>query len=194
MVSSERAEQSAARVSRALAHYRQQLDGDPLRRAARSSRRSLSREGATRTFQAQDAVLRIVAITEAFSLGRFVDVVEPRLPSDPVVAALWDAELDRASDTWAQRDDLWKNYKNVQMATFPQRQILLGFIEARNAISHGLGELTRKQLRKRSTTIARLRHARIRLRGDSLVIGTADVELCACVAKEFIRWLDDTSR
>jgi hypothetical protein len=190
MVSSERAEQSSARVRRALAHYRTQVAdrGDAIRVVAG---RRPSRGGWYQTFHAQDAILRIVSIAEDFSIGRFVDAIEPTLPPHGIVTELWDAQLDRASDTWQQRDELWKTYKNVNVATFPQMQVLQGFIVARNAVAHGLGQLTRKQLRKRASTVGRLGQADIRVRGDVLDLGAADVERCAGAVLAFIAWLDD---
>lgn len=193
-VRSERAEQSESRANRALAHFRAEVDNDqayaPRRRMRRATMRSVA---SPRTFQSHDAILRLVAIAEDFSIGRFVDVIESVLPHDPVVAALWDAELDRSSDTWDQRKDLWKRYKNVSVSDFPQRDPLTGFVEARNSIAHGLGGLTRKQLRKRASATGRLTHANIRLRGESLVIDATHVEHCAIVVRAFIGWLDDKS-
>lgn len=191
---SERAEQSESRANRTLAHFRAQVDNDQARAPrGRMRRETIGGVASGRTFQSHDAILRLVAIAEDFSIGRFVDVVETVLHADPVVAALWEAELDRSSDTWDQRKDLWKRYKNVSVSDFPQRDPLTGFIEARNSIAHGLGGLTRKQLRKRASAAGRLSQANIRLRGESLVIDAAHVEHCAVVVKAFIGWLDDKS-
>lgn len=67
---------------------------------------------------------------------------------------------------------------------------LLGFVDARNAIAHGLGSLTRKQLQKRSKVSARLAQAGISLARDVLKLQPANVERCATVMKDYVRWLD----
>jgi hypothetical protein len=188
IVSSERAEQSTAKANRALAHFR-------IHYAIGSADGAAGRLGWTTaagepTFQSHDAILRLIAIAEEFSIARFVDVIETLLPSEPVVSALWEAELDRSGDTWPKRNILWKKYLNVKIKDFPYNKDLQGFIQARNSITHGLGSLTRRQLRSRATTAQELRDAGIRLHGDSLTIDASDVEACATTVKTFVGWLD----
>lgn len=193
-VVSERAEEAQVRVNRALAHFRDQVEGDETRPGAADFGRTTSGAWATgKNFHLHDAVLRLVAIAEDFSIGRLVEVVEATLPPDPIVSELWETVLDRSGDGWDQRDKLWKRYQHVDVAAFPQRQALVGFIDARNAIAHGLGGLTRRQLRKRDRTIGRLEKANIQLVGDLIVIDASHVEACASVVKAFIDWLDRSS-
>jgi hypothetical protein len=189
IVSSERAEQSEARANRALAHFRLQSAGESARVGSGGLRGGTTASGAS-ALQSHDAILRLVAIAEEFSTGRFVDAIEIRLPSDPVVSALWEAELDRSGDTWPKRNELWKKYKNVNIKAFHHHKELQGFIQARNSITHGLGGLTRRQLRNRIATVRELRDANIDLRGDSLVIDASHVEACAAIVKAFVLWLD----
>ena len=191
---SERAEQTEARVNRALAHYRVQVQADQLRSpSGRMRRGTVGSAASSRSFQAQDAILRLVAIAEEFSIGRFVDVIEALLPADQLVSALWDAELDRSSDTWGRRNTLWKRYRSVDISAFALRDPLEGFIEARNSIAHGLGDLTRKQLRRRASAIEKLRRANVGVQGTGVVIADTDVEHCARVVNAYIAWLDASS-
>ncbi|MDP8910417.1 MAG: hypothetical protein M3N47_15160 [Chloroflexota bacterium] len=139
--------------------------------------------GDAATYHAHDAIMRLVAIAEEFSIGRFVDAIEPLLPSDAIVSSLSEAELDRSGESWHKRNALWKTYKSVNVTTFPQDKELQAYIQARNAITHGLGGLTRRQIRRRAATAAELRHANIALRGNALLLGAADVEACAAVVK-----------
>jgi hypothetical protein len=188
IVSSERAEQSTAQANRALAHFRihstaGSADGAPGRLAWATG-------GGEPVFQSHDAILRLIAIAEEFSVARFVDAIEILLPSDPIVAALWEAELDRSGDTWPKRNLLWKKYLNVKVTGFPHHKKLQGFIQVRNSITHGLGSLTRRQLRSRTATAEQLGDADVRLHGDSLTIDASHVEACATTVKEFVSWLD----
>jgi hypothetical protein len=190
-ITSERGEATSASARRALAHYRGQLMGD--RRP--SLGRMLMRDGLaptllTEKFHTHDAISRLVAIAEDFSLARLVDVVEEGLPRDEVVSLLWESELDRSGNTWEQREGLWKRFRGVRAADFSDHSALQGFVDARNAISHGLGSLTRKQLRSRTKVVPRLTAAGIRLSGTGLLLGADDVERCASVVFAFVEWLD----
>jgi hypothetical protein len=189
VIPSERAEQSEIRANRALAHFRSQR-AQPPAGSASGGLRGWPVEAGEPAYESQDTILRLVAIAEEFSIGRLIDAIEVTLPSDPIVSALWDAELDRSGDTWPKRTALWKKYKRVNVKEFPQHTQLQGFIHARNSIAHGLGALTRRQLRNRTSTTQALRAANIRLHGDRLVIDSTHVEVCALVVKEFVGWLD----
>jgi hypothetical protein len=187
MLLSAHAESSADAANRALAHFRQQQapgDSRRLRPDSRPSGRLFS------TYNVRDALLRLVAIAEDFSLARLLEVGESKLPEGDFARLLWEAELKRSADTWDQRNALWTRYLGVSFGAFERHEALTGFIDARNAISHGLGDLTRKQLRSRDTIVERLRKAGITVRGDSLAIGERHVEECAAVVRAYIVWLD----
>jgi hypothetical protein len=189
IVSSERAEQSETRANRALAHFRLQSARRSASGESSGLRRWTTAPGAS-TFQTHDAILRLIAIAEEFSTGRLVDAIEVELPSDPIVSALWEAELDRSGDTWPKRNALWKKYKNVNIKAFPLHKELQGFIQARNSITHGLGSLTRRQLRNQAGAAQELQDANINLRGDALIFNASHVEACAEMVKAFVVWLD----
>src|SRR5205085_11567759 len=92
-------------------------------------------------FPEHDAILRAVAIAEDFSLTRLVEATEDLLPQKRVFLELWRTEQKQSLETWPRRLDAWKRLHDVRIqAKFPARLQLLGFIEARNAIAHGLGE------------------------------------------------------
>jgi hypothetical protein len=169
---SAQAESSADAANRALAHFRQQQAHGDSRRVRPTSRAS---ESLFSTYNARDALLRLVAIGEDFSLARLVEVGESKLPEGDFARLLWEAELNRSTDTWDQRNKLWKTYLGVSFGAFERHEALNGFIDARNAISHGLGDLTRRQLRSRDTIVERLRKAGITVRGNSLAIGERNV-------------------
>ena len=145
-------------------------------------------------FNSHDAILRLVAIAEDFSFGRLADKTEHLLPVHHLVDLLWDSELDRSGDTWHGRLGLWQRLYGVNVRdTFPSYSALAGFIEARNAITHGLGELTRRQRGARERTRQRLRQAGVGVQHDAVVVLEEQVEFCAQVVREFIVWLDARS-
>ena len=124
-------------------------------------------------------------------MSRLIDATESQLPDEPLVGKLWDLALRRSGNTWEQRRDLWKRLHQVRLRDFDHDEPLQGFIEARNAISHGLGDLTRMQLRKNEEVRKLLTAAGLRLRGATLLLHEEDVEQCATIVRAFIEWLDE---
>ncbi len=134
--------------------------------------------------------MRLVSIAEEVSLGLLVEATERVLPQGTVMRALWDFQRE-ATDTWPQRLGVWKRVHSITVgASFQRYGEFVGFVEARNAIVHGLGSLTEKQMRDRERTVARLRGARIPVTGTRLGLHRFHVDLCASVVREFIVWLD----
>jgi hypothetical protein len=193
------AERAHAQVMYGLAYYREQVATRAT--ATRSFRarwttqaRLNSRIRIHRDLAEHDAVLRAVAIAEDFSLTRLVDLTEGLLPPQPLVQELWRTEQKQSLDTWPRRLDAWKRLHNVRIkAKFPARLQLLGFIEARNAIAHGLGELTKKQRIDQQATEQRLENAGIKTTRNRIILKPNNIERCAEVVGLFIVWLDVTA-
>jgi hypothetical protein len=192
LVLSEQAEASTISANRALAHFRLLTQTSPVRRS-RILDSGQTDAGAIR-FHTHDAILRLVAIAEGFSISKLVETTERKLPADRIVELLWDSEFERSGDTWDSRYRLWERLHEIPRGDFDDRDALDGFIAARNSIVHGLGELTRQQLRGRKKTVSRLGHARIKVMADErLDIDSTHVEQCAVVVKHFIAWLDNAA-
>ena len=96
-----------------------------------------------------------------------------------------------------QGDESWERLRalytltGLRLSAAPMDQAVLGYVEARNAIAHGLGRLTPKQLRNRDRAVSLLRQAGIRTDSDRLVIGVATVEHCATTIADWITWIDE---
>jgi hypothetical protein len=94
-------------------------------------------------------------------------------------------------NTWDKRAKAWLKAAVDLANSYPGWPAFMGFVEARNAIQHGSGRLTDRQLGKhRTQTLAFIGAAAIRLNGDELIVGTDDVARCDRVCNEFVRWLD----
>ncbi|MBJ7519368.1 MAG: hypothetical protein JHC84_06705 [Solirubrobacteraceae bacterium] len=141
-------------------------------------------------FHRHDALLRFVGIAEGFAVNRFLEVSDVVVSDDTILQHLWQRELKTALDTWERRDKSWKRYFAVDVETYGDHARLRGYVEARNAIVHGLGELSRKQRANPADAVAKLRKAGITVVNNRVVIEAAHVDDCARTVIAFVRWLD----
>lgn len=145
---------------------------------------------------ARDAIFRLVAVAEMFAAEHLVDRVENQLPGNELVMRIWEERLPRAVRDWPGRKSAWKQLFDVKW-DYKAWNELNGFISARNIIAHGIGRLTRSQLRRGQVDpglIQRLNAARLRLDGHRLLVDEADVDRCGTRVKHFIAWLDGVSK
>lgn len=106
-----------------------------------------------------------------------------------VLDSIWAETEERVSAGWPALQTYWDDWFSIKLTEFPAWDELYGFREARNAIVHGLGHLTRTQTR-RGKSVARLRNARIVIDDGIVLLGDEDVERCANLVVDFITWLD----
>lgn len=194
----ERSELALAHVNRTVARFAAEASQGRRRRVAPASRvlataPPSSYQESWNVSRVEDALVRLIAIAEEFAHGLLLELTDLKLPDDPRVAVLWDAHVDRETDTWEQRIATWKLVHSIAIPGSPRYDLLLAFIQARNAIVHGLGSLTRKQLRDRKKSVARLRAAQISVLGDRLVLSESHVDRCADAVRTFVRWLDEAA-
>lgn len=135
----------------------------------------------TGRFRTRDAnaIVDFVAIAESFSIGRLVHI-----------------RSIAAGDllSWAKRKKAWAKHANVDLARFHDWGSLMGFVEARNAIQHGLGRLTDHQLGNyKQEVFGWLDAANLCRNGDVLLLSEHDVARCSEVCSSFIDWLDSTA-
>jgi len=191
----ERSEQALGNLNRALAAFRAEVSARSRRPILHPSRILASRQttsGAVlETIRVEDALTRFMSIADEFTFGLLVDLTEARLPSDARVSLLWENYVEGKTDTWPQRFASWKSLHGIAFDAFPRYHPLRGFIEARNAVVHGLGALTRKQLKKPDTAEGRLRAAQITLTGTRLTLTVDHATACAQVVRALIEWLDE---
>jgi hypothetical protein len=180
---------TAARFATEVSHRRPIALGSRVLATASPS----SYEESWNVSRVEDALVRLISIAEEFTHGLLLELTSLKLPADARVAALWDSHVDRETDTWEQRVATWRLVHSVSIPNSPRYDVLFAFIQARNAIVHGLGSLTRKQLRDRMKSVARLGAARIPVTGNRLVLGESHVEQCADAVRTLIRWLDDAA-
>jgi hypothetical protein len=79
-----------------------------------------------------NALTDLVAVLESFTVTRLLNL-RPAVSHKDVM-------------NWIGRIKMWKKHGGVDLAVFPEMQTVLGFAEVRNALEHGLGRLTERQL------------------------------------------------
>jgi hypothetical protein len=126
-----------------------------------------------------NALVDIVAIAESFSVSRLVRVRE--IPANDLM-------------TWAKREKAWRKETEVDLAAFSHWTAFMGFVETRNAIQHGLGKLTERQLGEhKQQVLGWLDAAGVHRNGDFLLVSADDAARCAQTCRDFIGWLDLTA-
>lgn len=126
-----------------------------------------------------NALVDLVAVTESFFADRLAEVVPgPRQPS-----------------AWHDRVKALRGATGFDVAAHPRWPELMGFVEARNALQHGLGRLTNKQLDptsdngrepRRVQVLRNLAASRLSLNGDRVSVLPSDVERCAAACRELV--------
>lgn len=136
---------------------------------------------------------RLVSIAEDFARAQLVIVTENTLRlRSKVEIGLWTKAEETVEASWEGLGRAWADWYSVFLPSAPRYHELQGYVEARNAILHGLGELTRKQMRGKSEarTRSRLGHCHIALSGRRLMLKRQDLEEAERVTVEFVVWLD----
>ena len=105
---------------------------------------------------------------------------------------LWAGALSRAEGAWKSHVAAWKTWHGLNVGDAPAYERLGAFIEARNAVMHGVGQLTRLQTQRDggARVIQKLGSVGIVLNGTRLVIVPSVLQTCAATAKEYVLWLD----
>lgn len=196
-VESPDAEQSIRTVMTTLAQHRRQeaLLGTSWR-PRRGRLRALTTSAGSVQIRRQAALLRIASIVEAFVGDQLVRRLEPHAP--PPRPTILDDIYVRAEDgaigTWPKMIEHYGRWFGIKLsrAKCPSWRRVEAITNARNAVAHGLGELTRRMARK-GTRELELDFATIglKLTGSTVTISEDALRLAAQTASEFIAWLDE---
>ncbi|TFH70621.1 hypothetical protein [Cellulomonas sp. HD19AZ1] len=180
-MATEAAETACTLINRAVAGYltaeRTAASSPPARRRLRSAQQSRLGE------QRDAAVIRIASITEAFCADRLIDEVEAEmdLPTAQRLLELWQSAAINATSSWKSQRDHYKDWLGIRGISW---DFVMGVATARNSIAHGLGSLTRMQLKSRKSTETQLKNASIALAGDRVLIDASSLRSIAtgCIA------------
>ena len=94
--------------------------------------------------QRQATFIRLISITESFCAVRLTEYVENvvDITAHSISSLIWETAAIDATGSWSRQKDAYKKWLGLS----PNWKNVEGFIEARNAVAHGLGTLTRRQV------------------------------------------------
>jgi hypothetical protein len=134
----------------------------------------------------------IAAVAEEFAHATLLEASEPLVPQDSeVLIAIWERAEEQV-EQWHGLNTAWDRWHKINIEREGRYKTLRGVLDARNALVHGLGRLTRKQVRHDGGTAVRARLAGVGITttGTRLVITEDAVKQCVQAARAFISWLD----
>lgn len=136
----------------------------------------------------QGTLVRLLSITEAFAsdmLSREVDraVAGARNATATKVA---DEAVIRGTSTWQEQKKSYKDWLGVD----EDWKAVERLAEARNAVAHGLGKLTRRQLRSERSVKSKLKAAGITIDDNKIVLSDDNLATAASACRDLIERLD----
>jgi hypothetical protein len=138
--------------------------------------------------QCQSTLVRLLSITESFTsqlLLREIDKAAARARSASI-DRVWDDAATRGTSTWREQKDAYLNWLGVK----EDWKAVERLAEARNAVAHGLGTLTRRQLRNEASVRHKLKEGGIILIGTRIVLSDAALASAAIDCRDLIHRVD----
>ncbi len=137
------------------------------------------------------AICEIASYVEAFAAESFIDHAETvsSMCVEPIPKIVRESVRKPLESTWKGRLEFIKIWLDPEYGSTDSWKEWMGFVEARNAWAHGQGKLTKRQLQNQEVR-ANIKRSGLTVT-DGLISGSAeDVRKCACIAVEFIDWID----
>jgi hypothetical protein len=138
--------------------------------------------------QCQSTLVRLLSITESFTsqlLLREIDKAAIRARSASI-DSVWDDAAIRGTNTWRDQQASYTNWLGVK----EDWKVIERLAEARNAVAHGLGTLTRRQLRNEDSVRSKLKEAGVTLTGIRIVLSDAALASAAADCRDLIHRID----
>lgn len=156
--------------------------------------RVLPTSSASHQARTQSTLLRLVSIVEAHVASQLVQRLEPDVPT-PRTAFLNDIYLnaeDRAIGSLPAMAAAYKQWLSVQFSNCTDWRSIEAMNTVRNAIAHGVGELTRRQARRNlSELISLFAVIGVKIDGTRLQVSDSAIRSAASAGRRFVIWLDE---
>lgn len=189
-VPSEDAELAAATAMEVLAQYRLALVLAPSESRPRLTQSWSVAGGHSSSY---GAIVSIATVVEQFVVAASRKRLRRTLGESPRLAAEALAEFDkRIESRWDERTQGWRRWYGIDYRLNADFVGVLAFVEARNAIVHGAGRLTRQQLGSDggASVVAKLKTVGVEISNGRIVVTASAVEKAARCARAAIYWID----
>jgi hypothetical protein len=180
-----------------MATAAQHLRQEALLAAAPSRRgrlRTLPVGSVSRQTRCQSTLLRLTSIVESYVVGQLVvrsEIHAPE-PRSPILDDIYVSAEDRAIGSWPQITVSYKQWLGIKLNGSPDWTHIQALNNARNAVAHGLGNLTRRQARKNSNQLKQsLQQVGVSVDGTRIVISESAIMNGAKTSRAFIYWVDE---
>ncbi|MEV4123166.1 hypothetical protein [Micromonospora sp. NPDC049645] len=130
----------------------------------------------------------MLSITEAFTADLLAREADRAVALSQNTAATRIAEeaVIRATSGWQDQKKAYKDWLGVTEDWNPVERLA----EARNAVAHGLGKLTKRQLRNEQSVKAKLQAVGISLNNGRIVLSDANLAAATSACRGFIERVD----
>ncbi|MCG5216157.1 hypothetical protein [Streptosporangium sp. KLBMP 9127] len=136
----------------------------------------------------QATLVRLLSITEAFASDLLSREVEHAVVSaqNSIASTLADEAVIRATSSWQEQKKAYKDWLGISEDWKSVERLA----EARNAVAHGLGKLTKRQMRNEQSVRSKLEAAGIIVDGNTVVLSDESLAEAASACCAFIEKLD----
>jgi hypothetical protein len=137
----------------------------------------------------ESCYLRMVSIVEAY-----VDVISSDIlrveyaRSSSLTQSLIEAAEVNFTRGWPDREKAFNDHFGIRLTKLPTHKDLKCATDVRNAIAHGVGQLTPRQ--RTAATRARMASIGVTVRDNYVVLDAGSVRTCRDVSMAFMRELD----
>jgi hypothetical protein len=136
----------------------------------------------------QATLIRLLSITEAFSSDLLSREVGRAVSSarNATATKVADEAVIRGTNTWQEQKKSYKDWLEVE----EDWKAVERLTEARNAVAHGLGKLTKRQLKNEKSVKSKLKAAGITVDNNRIVLSDDNLAAAASACRDFIEKLD----
>lgn len=159
--------------------------------SARIRRSELLGPVAQSDVQAQAGYFRMLSLAESYtdSIHELLLQRQTGTATTQTLLRAVDEHLLSASTSWPRRQEAFRRVHSIRLSDCPAWTELAAAREARNAIAHAQGRLTRRQ-RRNPTIVAKLGSINVAVAGARLRFTYDSLVECARVSQAYVRWLD----
>lgn len=179
------AEEASALLFRTLGAHRSSVAA---LRPQRKTRLRSSQDGDPVQERCQATLIRLLSITEAFASDMLSREVDRAVAVGRNLTATKVAEeaIIRGTSTWSDQKKSYKDWLDIN----EDWKAVERLAEARNSAAHGLGKLTRRQLRNEQGVKSRLHAAGIIVKDNTVMLSDESLAQAAAACRDFIERLD----